>query len=130
MQIRKGKKEDLETVKDISSLSLKAVLPMKYFEKHLDHTLVAVEKRKVIGFLIFIKEHVMNFAIHPEFREKGTGKKLIEELMKKSKIIRLRTRENNNIAIDFLNKLGFKEKRKIEQYYSNGDNAIEMEWNI
>jgi ribosomal-protein-alanine N-acetyltransferase len=101
---------------------------MKYFEKYLGNTLVAVEKGRIIGFLIFKKQYVMNFAVRPEFRKKGIGKKLIEELMKKSKTIRLRTRENNKNAIDFLNKLGFKEKRKIEKYYFNGDNAIGMEW--
>lgn len=128
MEIRKGQKEDLETIKKISSVSLKVVLPMKYFEKYLDNTLVAIEKGIVIGFLIFKNEYAMNFAVLPEFRKKGIGKKLIEELMKKSKKIRLRTRENNKNTIDFLNKLGFKEKRKIEQYYLNGDNAIEMAW--
>ena len=128
MEIRKGQKEDLETIKKISSVSLKVVLPMKYFEKYLDDTLVAVEKGRVIGFLIFKKQYVMNFAVHPDFRKKGVGKKLVEELMKKSKKIILRSRENNKNAIDFLNKLGFKEKRKIEKYYFNGDNAIEMEW--
>lgn len=128
MEIRKGQKEDLQTIKEISSISLKSVLPMKYFEKFLDNTILAVENGKIVGFLIFKKENVMNFAVHPEFRKKNIGKKLIQELMKKYRAIRLRARENNKNAIDFLNKLGFKEKRKIEKYYSNGDNAIEMEW--
>ena len=129
MEIINGRKEDLEIIKEISSISLKSVLPMKHFEKYLDNTIVAVEKNRIVGFLTSKKECVMNFAIHPDFRKKGIGEKLIQELMKKYKIIRLRTRENNKNAIDFLNKLGFKEKRKIEQYYSNSDNAIEMEWN-
>ena len=128
MEIRKGEKDDLKTLKEISSISLKSILPIKYFEKYLDNTLVAIENEKIIGFLIFRNDSIMNLAIHPEFRKKGIGKKLIKELMKKSKIIKLRTREHNKNAIDFLNKLGFKEKRKIEKYYSNYDNAIEMEW--
>jgi ribosomal-protein-alanine N-acetyltransferase len=128
MEIKNGQKRDLETIKSISSVSLKSALPIKYFERYLDNTLVAVEKERVIGFLIFRKEHIMNFAVHPEFRKKGIGKKLIEELMKKYKIIRLKTRENNKDAIDFLNELGFKQKGKIEKYYSNVDSAIEMEW--
>ena len=128
MEIRKCQKEDLKTIKEISLLSLKAILSMKYFERNLGNTIVAVERGRIIGFLIFRKDYVMNFAVHPEFRKKGVGKKLIEELMKKSKTIILRTRENNKDTIDFLNKLDFKEKRKIEQYYLNGDNAIEMEW--
>jgi ribosomal-protein-alanine N-acetyltransferase len=128
MEIRNGQKEDLEAIKEISSISLKVILPMKYFKKHLDNILVVVENKRIIGFLIFKNEYVMNFAVHPEFRKKGIGKKLIEELKKKFKIIRLRTRENNKNAIDFLNKIGFKQKRKIERYYSNDDNAIEMEW--
>ncbi len=128
MTIRKGQKEDLETIKDISSISLKSILPIKYFEKFLDNTIVAVENGKIVGFLIFKKENVMNFAVHPEFRKKNIGKKLIQELMKKYRTIRLRARENNKNTIDFLDKLGFKQKRRTEQYYSNGDNAIEMEW--
>jgi len=128
MEIRKAQRDDLKTIKEISSISLKAVLSMKYFERHLSNTIVAVERGRIIGFLIFRKEYVMNFAVLPEFRKKGIGKKLIGGLMKKFKTIILRTRENNKNTIDFLNKLGFKEKRKIEQYYLNGDNAIEMAW--
>jgi ribosomal protein S18 acetylase RimI-like enzyme len=130
MEIRKGRKEDLETIKEISLISLKAVLGMKYFEKHLNNSLVAVEREEVIGFIIFKNGYIMNFAIQPEFRKMGIGKKLIGELMKKNKTIRLKTRENNKEAIDFFKKLGFREKSKIEHYYFNGENAIKMELKI
>ncbi len=128
MMIRKGRKEDLEMIRNISSISLKSVLPMKYFEKYLKNILISVEKERIIGFLVFKNDSITSIAIHPKFRKKGVGKKLIEELMKKHKIIKLRTREKNRKAIDFFNNIGFKEKRKIEKYYLNGDNAIEIEW--
>jgi len=129
MKIRRAKIEDLEDIKNMDEISLKAVHSLDYFKKNLDDILVAVEGQKVIGYFMFKDEIAMNLVIHPEYRKKGIGKMLIKEAMKKSKKLISRTREGNVNALDFLKHLGFKYKRKIKNYYKNGENAIEMEWN-
>jgi len=128
MKIRKGRIEDIKSIKEMDDVSLKAKHSLEYLINNLGSILVAVEEDKVLGYIMVKREEVMNLVVHPDSRGKGIGRKLIEEVMKKSNRLTSRSRENNKIAINFLKKLGFKEKRKIEKYYSNGDNAIEMEW--
>lgn len=129
MKIREGKIEDIKSIKEMDDVALKAKHSFDYFTNNLGNILVAVEEDKLLGYIMIKEEEeVMNLVVHPDSRGKGIGKKLMEEVMKKSKRLISRSRENNKNAINFLKKLGFKEKRKIEKYYSNGDNAIEMEW--
>jgi len=128
MKIRKAKFEDLEDIKNMDEISLKAIHSLDYFKKNLNNTIVAVEGQKVVGYFMFKNELAMNLVVHPEYREKGIGKMLVKEAMKNSKRFISRTREDNMNALEFLKRLGFKYKRRIKNYYKNGDNAIEMEW--
>jgi len=128
MKIRKGRKEDIKSIKEMDNASLKAKHSFDYFIDNLDSILIAVEEDKILGYIMVKGEEVMNLVVHPDSRGKGIGRKLMEEVMKKSNRLISRSRENNKNAINFLKKLGFKEKKKIKKYYSNGDNAIEMEW--
>jgi ribosomal protein S18 acetylase RimI-like enzyme len=128
MKLRKAKIEDLRDIKNMDEISLKAVHPLDYFKKNLKNILVAVEEQKVVGYFMFKDKIVMNLVIHPDYRKKGIGKILVKEAMKKSRRLISRTREDNVNALEFLKHLGFEYKRKIKNYYKNGDNAIEMEW--
>jgi ribosomal protein S18 acetylase RimI-like enzyme len=128
MMIRKGNKKDIESIKKIDDVSLKAVHSLDYFEKNLKNILVAVEQGKVVGYLMVRGELAMNLVVHPDYRKRGIGKMLVKEAMKESRRLISRTREDNVNALEFLKHLGFKHKRKIKNYYKNGDNAIEMEW--
>jgi len=128
MGIRKAKKEDLDDIKRMDDISLKAVHSFGYFKRNLNNTIVAVKEKRIVGYFMFRNEIAMNLVIHPDYRKTGVGKMLVKEAMKKEKRLVSRTREENINAIEFLRHLGFKYKRKIENYYKNGDNAIEMEW--
>ena len=128
MKIRRGRLEDIESIKEIDNISLKSKHTLKYFFNNLDSILVAVEENKILGYIMVKGEEVMNLVVHPDYRKRGIGRKLMEEVMKKSSKLVSRSRENNKKAIKFLKRIGFKKKRKIEKYYLNGDNAIEMEW--
>ena len=128
MKIKKAEVEDLENLKRMDNISLKANHSLDYFKKNLNNTIVAVEGGKVIGYFMFKGELAMNLVVHPDHRRKGIGKILIKEVMKKSKRFISRTREGNVNTLEFLKHLGFKYKKKINKYYKNGDNAIEMEW--
>ena len=128
MKIRKGRTEDIESLKKIDNFSLRAKHPADYFLENFDNIIVAIDRGRVVGYIMSKGEEISNLAVHPDFRKKGIGKSLIKEVMKKSKRLVLRTREANRDAYIFLKKIGFSRKRKIERYYSNGDDAIEMEW--
>ena len=128
MKIRKAKIEDLEDIKNIDKISLKAIHSSNYFKENLNNMIVAVEGQEIIGYFMFKDETAMNLVIRPDYRKRGIGKMLVKEAMKKSKRFISRTRENNVNALKFLKHLGFKYKRTIKNYYKNGDNAIEMEW--
>lgn len=108
--------------------SLKAIHSLDYFERNLDNIIVVVDEEKIVGYLMFKKGILMNLVVLPEYRKKGIGKMLVEESMKKCRSLVSRTRENNLNALEFLKHMEFNYKRKIEKYYKNGDNAIEMEW--
>jgi len=128
MKIRKAKIGDLENIKRIDKISLKANHSLDYLKKNLNNMIVAIEGQKILGYFMFKSELAMNLVVHPDHRGKGIGKMLIKKGMKKSKRFISRTREDNVDALEFLKRLGFKYKRRIKNYYKNGDNAIEMEW--
>jgi len=128
MRIRKAHLEDIKSIKEMNEISLTSHHSVVYFLKNLETTLVAINKRKIVGYVMALGENILNLVVHPKFRGIDVGKKLVEEVMGKSKKLLLRTRENNRDALNFFKKLGFKEVRRIERYYRNGDNAIEMEW--
>jgi ribosomal protein S18 acetylase RimI-like enzyme len=128
MKIRNANIEDLQEIKKMDEISLKAIHSLNYFKKNLKNILVAVEGQKVVGYLMLKDNVLMNLVVHPKYREKGIGKILVEEVTKKSKKLITRTREGNADALGFFKHFGFKYKRKIDKYYKNGDNAIEMEW--
>ena len=128
MKIRTAKIEDLEDIKKIDNISLKAIHSLGYFKRNLNNIIVAVDGKKIIGYFMFKGQLVMNMVVHPDYRKKGIGKILVKEVMKRSNRLVSRTREDNVNALEFLKHLGFRYKRKIENYYKNGDNAIEMEW--
>jgi len=128
MKIIKAKIENLKDIKKMDDISLKAVHSLGYFKKNLKNTLVAVEGQNIVGYFMFKDGIAMNIAIRPDYRKKGIGKMLIKEAMKRSRRLVSRTREDNVNAIEFLKHLGFKYKKRIKNYYKNGDNAIEMEW--
>jgi len=76
--------------------------------------------------------HITNVAVHPEFRRKGIGAKLIEELIslaRKENIVRmtLEVRKGNIPAKELYSKYGFKVEGLRKGYYTdNGEDAVIM----
>ena len=81
---------------------------------------------KLVGFihiLIMVDEaDIINIIVDDYYRKKGIGSKLIDYCLKKYdlKALNLEVKENNS-AIDFYQKLGFKTVRKIPNYYHDQD---------
>ena len=74
--------------------------------------------------------HINNFAIHPSFRRKGLGLKLIsfifDEFHEYSKYF-LEVRKSNKSAIDLYRKSGFETIFTRIKYYADGEDALVMQ---
>ena len=73
--------------------------------------------------------HIGNFAIHPDFRKQGLGKKLLTKILDKFydyNAVYLEVRKSNMAAISLYKKFAFEELYVRENYYSNNEDAIVM----
>lgn len=93
---------------------------------------------KIVGFVefwvMYEESHVIDIAVHPDFRSKGYGKTLMKHLIERSKAlgakkIFLEVRPSNTIAINLYKKFGFSESGIRKMYYKNED-ALIMEKTI
>ena len=85
------------------------------------------------GFWFIVDEaHISTLAVHPDFRRKGVGRRLLEEALNEALrlgavIVTLEVRASNQIPIDLYKKFGFREKaRKARYYRDNQEDALLM----
>ena len=98
--------------------------------------IVAVEGEKVIGYIgmsgVIDEGYIFNVAVNADFRRKGVGTALINELVtygKKNNLcfITLEVRESNQAAISLYSDFGFIKVGERKNYYSDpAENAILM----
>ena len=90
--------------------------------------LVAVDGDSVAGYVgsqtVIDETDMMNIAVHPDFRQKGIGEKLISRLVEEldsmgSHALMLEVRASNVPAISLYEKLGFKQAGLRKNYYRN-----------
>ena len=88
---------------------------------------------KIIGYTCiwaFAGEvHINNFAIHPDFRRKGLGMKLIRfifDTFKEYKNVFLEVRQSNLAAILLYTGCGFQKFAVRKKYYADGEDALVM----
>jgi [ribosomal protein S18]-alanine N-acetyltransferase len=90
--------------------------------------MVAEASERVVGFMVYElhkhRLHILNFAVHPQFRRRGVGsqmaKKLIGKLShdRRSRIM-LEIRETNLPAQLFFRALGFRAVSVLRQFYED-----------
>ena len=100
--------------------------------------LVATAKDKVVGYmgawLLQGEAQITNIAVHPEYRRRGIGEKILREFVKSIKqrdvtAMTLEVRPSNVAALALYTKFGFKDYGRRKGYYlDNGEDAIIM-WN-
>lgn len=142
LQIKKMEYDDIDRILQIEELSYGehhwskdsfiAELNNKissYFCILLDNVCVGY-----IGFWKIIDEaHVTNLSIHPEYRKRGLGQrlllKMVEECYKeKIKYITLEVRESNEKAIKLYEKFGFKSLGIRKNYYQDNNESALIMW--
>jgi ribosomal-protein-alanine N-acetyltransferase len=100
--------------------------------------MVAEASERVVGFMIYelhkSRLHVLNFAVHDQFRRRGVGsqmaKKLITKLShdRRSRVM-LEVRETNLPAQLFFRALGFRAVSVLRAYYEDSpEDAYVMQY--
>ncbi len=90
----------------------------------------------VIEYLInYSIAHLQNFAINPEYQNKGFGSyflSLMHENFKKNKIYKifLEVRVTNYKAINLYEKFNYKTINTLSDYYENNEDAYRMWFNL
>jgi len=81
---------------------------------------------------VFEEGHIMNIAVHPEYRGDGIGSRILSYMIEEAKTIgiekmTLEVRKSNNAAQGLYNKYGFVSAGIRKAYYAdNGEDAIIM----
>jgi ribosomal-protein-alanine N-acetyltransferase len=102
--------------------------------------MVAEQGEKVVGFMIYelhkAKLHILNFAVHPQFRRGGIGAQMVAKLISKLSShrrtrITLEVRETNLGAQLFFRAQEFKAVRVLRSFYEDsGEDAFLMEYRL
>jgi ribosomal-protein-alanine N-acetyltransferase len=140
------KLEDIPRVHEIDALSFTMPWPEKSYQFELNEnptTLALVAQVTdqqaeplVIGmtvvWIVVDEAHIATLAIHPDFRGRGFGKKLLGETLRQTlqrgvSLATLEVRENNLLAQQMYLKFGLKiVGRRLHYYKDNNEDAVIM----
>jgi [ribosomal protein S18]-alanine N-acetyltransferase len=137
LQIRQFKAGDLAAISEIERLSFKDPFP-SYFLSQLadanpDTFTVAVIGDKVVGYAVIDKwpdqDHLVSIAVIPESRMKGVGQAMLDHLIERLDPgrLKLEVRRSNGAALELYRKNGFIQTGVAYSYYTDGEDAIQME---
>lgn len=94
-------------------------------------------KNKVVAYggmwIAYDRAHITNIAVHPQYRHKGLGNIILEDIIEYAKAsninsITLEVRKSNIPAINLYTKYGFKEVAVKKGYYvDSGEDGIVMQ---
>ena len=148
VEIRDAAAGDLPRITEIERLSYTTPWSLKSFERELTlpfsrivaarltDTTSPVSNDGLVGFLcrwlVADECHILNIAVHPEYRRLGVGYFLLsstikEAAAKQAACVTLEVRRANLAARQLYRKLEFEERRLRRHYYGPGEDAIVME---
>jgi ribosomal-protein-alanine N-acetyltransferase len=152
VEIRDAIARDLARISEIERMAYSTPWSLKSFERELtlpfSKILVANLKAPepspeasrtpvdLVGFLcrwlVADECHILNIAVHPEYRRLGVGLYLLnftiaEAVSKQASCVTLEVRRANVAARQLYRKLRFEERRLRKHYYGPGEDAIVME---
>ena len=129
--IRELLEHDLPDVVGIENISFTTpwseILFFNEIYKQRSIAKVAVMDKKVIGYICanFVADegHILNLAVHSDFRRKGIAKTLVENILEELKetdcrFLYLEVRASNNAARELYEGFGFKVVGTRKKYYN------------
>ena len=99
-------------------------------DNELSHYIVAEVDGIAAGYcgihVIYNEGHILNVAVHPEYRKRGVGRGLLETVFMQTGLpfYTLEVRVSNEDAIGLYTKLGFVTLGRRPRYYGNEDALI------
>jgi len=132
---------DVGAVAELERLAFPTPWPQDAFVNELTinpnaRYIVAVLDGKVIAYggmwVILDEAHITNVAVHPEYRGRKIGERLMRQLMGLAVLLgafrmTLEVRPSNETARNLYRKLGFAEEGRRKNYYTdNNEDAIIM----
>jgi len=132
--IRDLREDDLPAILDIEEISFTIPWSQQDFlnEMYKKNALskVAVFERNIIGYICVnyrLQEcHILNLAVHPDFRRRGVASVLMDEAMRELKrkgcvFMYLKVRVSNTGAQRFYELFGFRVEGIRKKYYDHPD---------
>ncbi|MGB9612600.1 MAG: ribosomal protein S18-alanine N-acetyltransferase [Candidatus Margulisiibacteriota bacterium] len=124
------KDRDIPQVVEIENLSFKFPKSESVFRADEHKYLVAKDNDKVVGYIgiekILDEVHIINMAVHPDYRKKGVGKRLMQHVLNDEEVFYLEVRVSNEIAQNVYKRFGFKIVGLRKKYYPDGEDAYVM----
>lgn len=122
MVIRSATEKDLERVLEIDRLSFPTPWTHHCFKVVLKDIFFVIEQKEIMGYLVAclcdlgLRAEILRIAVHPDHRDKGIAKELIEASLlifskENVEFVELDVNSANRGAIKLYEKFGFKIKR-------------------
>jgi ribosomal-protein-alanine N-acetyltransferase len=144
IRIRNATHSELPRILEIERLAFPTPWSLNSFQRELSlpfsRLMIAMsaedEREPARGFLCrwlaADEYHILNIAVHPDFRRAGLGAELMryaiaEAKEKRARLITLEVRRSNFPARCLYRKFDFEEQRLRRHYYGPGEDAIVME---
>lgn len=142
------KEEDLDQVLDIERDSFPTPWPASFFKAEMRNPLARSyvlrahfeEASSCVGYICawFIHDelHILNLAIHPDFRRLGFGLRLLRHVLHLATesnlaIASLEARPSNAVALNLYRKLGFRAVGvRPNYYYDTREDAVALELDL
>jgi ribosomal-protein-alanine N-acetyltransferase len=138
VRIEEMRVEDIPAVLDIERLSFLTPWPPEAFQQEVRHNrlaryLVARQGGAVVGYagvwLMVDEAHITTFAVHPDWRRQGIGRRLLLAVLRVAEELRARrmtleVRVSNLAAQELYRTHGFEIAGRRERYYTDdGEDA-------
>jgi ribosomal-protein-alanine N-acetyltransferase len=124
------KDKDILAVVEIERLSFSFPKPESVFQEDEHKYLVAKDENKIVGYIgiekILDEVHIINMAVHPDYRGLGIGKRLMQHVLNEDEVFFLEVRISNEKAKNVYEKYGFKVINTRKKYYPDGEDAFVM----
>src|SRR5579864_9606728 len=137
LQIRPVRTGDLSSIHQLEETCFKDPFPPYFINQLADANpstfLVAEEAGRIIGYAVVDNwtdhQHLVSIAVRPDSQRRGVGQALLSQLTERLRPgqLRLELRMSNRAALALYLKNGFTQTGTANGYYTDGEDAIQME---